>query len=94
MDRHYLLCLLLILTAFSLYELQHTSCSCNHLSASIFCTDLYCARGAHGVLPMRLTGSQFNLQSLTPLSVAGRGRLQLGVAHLAISPALLKVVDN
>ena len=29
-----------------------------------------------------------------PLSVAGRGRLQLGVANLATSVALLQVVDN
>ena len=47
------------------------------------CTDLYCARGALGVLPMRVRGatSQFDLPSLTPLSVAGCGRLELGVAH-------------
>ena len=39
------------------------------------CTDLYYARGAHGVLPMRVGGaiSQLDLQSLMPLSVAGCG---------------------
>ena len=37
------------------------------------CTDLYYARGAQGVLPMRVGGatSQLDLPSLTPLSVAG-----------------------
>ena len=36
-------------------------------------TDLYYARGAQGVLPMRVGGaiSQLDLPSLTPLSVAG-----------------------
>ena len=39
------------------------------------CTDLYNARGAQGVLPMRVVGatSQLDLPSLTPLSVAGCG---------------------
>ena len=39
------------------------------------CTDLYYARGAQGVLPMRVGGatSQLDLPSLTPLSVAGCG---------------------
>ena len=48
------------------------------------CTDLYYARGAQGVLPMRVGGRatcQLELPSLTPLSVAGCGRLQLGVPH-------------
>ena len=38
---------------------------------------------AQGVLPMREGGatSQLNLSSLTPFSVAGLGRLQLGVPH-------------
>ena len=46
-------------------------------------TDLYFARGAQGVLPMRVGGatSQLDLPSLTPLSVAGCGRLQLRVPH-------------
>ena len=40
-------------------------------------------RGAQGILPMRVGGvtSQLDLESLTPLSVAGCGRLQLGVPH-------------
>ena len=52
--------------------------------------------GAQGVLPMMARGvtSQLDLQSLTPLSVAGCGRLQLGVAHQATSVALLQLVDN
>ena len=39
------------------------------------CTDLYYARGAQGVLPMRVGGatSQLDLPSLTPLSGAGCG---------------------
>ena len=39
------------------------------------CTDLYYARGAQGVLPMRVGGaiSQLDLPSLTPLSIAGCG---------------------
>ena len=51
------------------------------------CTDSYYARGAQGVLPMRVGGatSQLDLQSLTPMSVAGCGRLQLGVPHWAAS---------
>ena len=36
--------------------------------------------------------SQLDLPSLTPLSVAGCGRLQLGVLHWA--SRLLQVVDN
>ena len=38
-------------------------------------TDLYYARGAQGVLPMRVGGatSQLDLSSLTPLFVAGCG---------------------
>ena len=60
------------------------------------CTDLYCARGAQRVLPMRIGGatSQLDLLSLTPLSVAGCGLLQLGVVHWATSLALLQVVYN
>ena len=60
------------------------------------CTDLFCARGAQGVLLMRVgvTVSQLDLPSLMPLSVAACGRLQLGVAHWATSVALLQVVDN
>ena len=38
--------------------------------------------------------SQLDLPSLTLLSVAGCGRLQLGVPHWATSVALLQVVDN
>ena len=41
-----------------------------------------------------LMASRFDLPSLTPLSVAGCCRLQLGVADLATSVALLQVVDN
>ena len=41
-----------------------------------------------------VTASQLNLPSLTPLTVAGCGRLHLGVAHWATSVALLQVVDN
>ena len=51
------------------------------------CTDLYYAWGAQGVLPMRVgcATSRLDLQYLTPLSVAGCGRLQLGVLHWATS---------
>ena len=51
------------------------------------CTDLYHARGAQGLLPMRVGGatSQLDLPSLTTLSVAGCGRLQLGAPHWATS---------
>ena len=54
------------------------------------------ALGTRGVLPTRVGGatSQLDLPSLTPLSVAGCGRLQLGVPHRATSVALLQVVDN
>ena len=51
------------------------------------CTDLYYARGAQGILPMRVGGetSQLDLLSLTPLSVDGCGRLQPWVPHWATS---------
>ena len=51
------------------------------------CTDLYYARGTQGLLPMWVGGatSQLDLPSLTPLSVAGCGRLQLGDPHWATS---------
>ena len=44
-------------------------------SIPLRCTDLYYARIAQGVLPMRVGGatSQLDLPSLTPLSVAGCG---------------------
>ena len=47
------------------------------------CSDLYYASGAQGSLPMRVGGenSQLDLLSLTSLSVAGCGWLQLGVTH-------------
>ena len=49
--------------------------------------DLYHARGAQRLLPMRVecATSEFDLPSLTSLSVAGCGRLQLGVHHWATS---------
>ena len=45
---------------------------------------------------MRVGGatSQLGLPSLTPLSVAGCGRLQLEVSHLGYFRRLLNVVDN
>ena len=49
------------------------------------------------IFPFRrvlVTASQLDLPSLTPLPVAGCGRLQLGVADWANSKALLQVVDN
>ena len=44
-------------------------------SIPLRCTDLYYARGAQGVLAMRVGGatSQLDLPSLTPLSIAGCG---------------------
>ena len=47
----------------------------------------YYARGAQGVLPMRAgeATSQLDLSSLMSLSVAGCGRMQLGVPHWATS---------
>ena len=53
----------------------------------LWCTDLYYARGAQGVLPMRVGGatSQLDLPSLTPLSVADCGGLQPGVPQWAAS---------
>ena len=41
-----------------------------------------------------LTANQFYLPSLTSLSVAACSRLQLRVANLCTSVALLKIVDN
>ena len=61
------------------------------------CSDLYCARGAQGVLPCKgyvVSASHLILPSLTPLSVGDCGRMQLGVANCDTSVALLQVVDN
>ena len=58
---------------------------------------LHRASEAHGVLPCEgwgLTASQLDPPSLTTLSVAGCGRLQLGAAYSTTSVALLQVVDN
>ena len=41
-----------------------------------------------------ITASQLDLQSLTPLSVAGCGRLKLGAADWSTPVALPQVVDN
>ena len=52
------------------------------------CTDLYFASGSQEALLCRgykVTVSQLDLTSLTPLYIAGCGRLQLGVAHCATS---------
>ena len=50
------------------------ACGCT-FESRLGCTDLYYARAAQGVLPMRVGGatSQLDLPSLTPLSVAGCG---------------------
>ena len=58
------------------------------------CSNLYvlCASGAQGVFPCEgweVTASRLDLPSLTTLSVAGYGRLQLGAAHWATSVTLL-----
>ena len=48
-------------------------------------TNIYSASGAQEVLNCAgrgLTANQLDLRSLTPLSVAGSGRPQLGVANL------------
>ena len=73
-------------------EWQHRQDGCLACCGCTFesrwgCTDLYYARGAQGVLPMRVGGatSQLDLPSLTPLSAAGCGWLQLGVPHWAAS---------
>ena len=56
-------------------------------SIPLRCTDLYYAWGAQGVLPMRVGGatSQLDLPSLTQLSVADCGWLQLAVPQWAAS---------
>ena len=54
-------------------------------------------RVAQGVLPCvgwKVTACQFDLPLLTPLFVAGCGRLQLETPYWATSAALLQVVDN
>ena len=57
-------------------------------SIPLRCTDLYYARGAQGVVPMRVGGatSQLDLPSLMPLSVV--------LSPVGCFSALLKVVDN
>ena len=63
---------------------SHAAVAC---SSPAECTDLYYACGAQGVLPMRVGGAtrQLDLPSLTPLSIAGCGWLQLGVPQWAAS---------
>ena len=60
------------------------------------CTD--CALVAlSGYCPVKGGGStvsELDLPSLTPLSLAGCGRLQLEAAHWATWVTLLQVVDN
>ena len=59
--------------------------------------DVLCVSGAQGVLPCEgrgVTASQLDLPSLTPLFVAGCGRLQLEAAHWATWVTLLQVADN
>ena len=54
-------------------------------------------RGVQGVLLcvwLGATANRMYLPSLTPLSVAGCGRLQLRASLWAIAAALLQVVDN
>ena len=60
------------------------------------CTDLYYARGAQGVLPMRVGGatSQLDLLSLTPLSVGGLWLTATRSSPLGYFGKLLQVVDN
>ena len=54
-------------------------CGCT-FESSWGCNDLYYARGAQAVLVWDAT-SQLDLPSLTALSLAGCGWLQLGVPH-------------
>ena len=56
------------------------------------CIDLYCVSGAQQVLTRK--GWEVTANQLTPLSVAGCGQRQLGVAHWATSVALLQIVDT
>ena len=52
------------------------------IAAEAACIDLYYALGAQGVLSMRYSPtSKLDQLSLTPLSAAGCGRLQLGAPH-------------
>ena len=66
-------------------------------SLVICCQHLFHASGAQEVLPCEgygVTVSQLDLPSLTPLLVAGCGRLHLEAADWATSVALLQVVNN
>ena len=58
------------------------------------CTDLYSAGGAQVLLPMGVGSatSQLDLPSLMPLSVAGCGRLQLGIPNWATSADYSKLL--
>ena len=58
---------------------------------------LHCTRGAQEVLFFNRLGVTTNKSdqiSLTPLSGAGWGRLQLGVSHLCYFGSITEVVDN
>ena len=70
-------------------------CGCT-LDSSWGYTDLFYARCAQGVLPVRVGGatSQLILPSLTPLSVAGCGWLNTRSSQLGCFSTLLQVVDN
>ena len=59
---------------------------------TLICVDASCTNDAHGVQSrVRVTVSQIDLPYLTKLSVAGYGRMQLGVTHWATSAALLQI---
>ena len=77
-------------------EWPHTQCiglsyPWTHVRAPVAAASLAICRphlhravcGAQGVLPMMVAGAtgQLDLPSQTPLSIAGCGRLQLGVLH-------------
>ena len=69
-----------------------------HVRFRLGFTDLYYARGAQGVLPMRVGSAttQLDLPSLTPLSVAGCGKKGTATrsSPLGCFSTLLQVVDN
>ena len=78
--------------------LQHRQAVASYegLIPSRGCSHLYCASGAQGVLPCKgravTQPCKLDGPSPTELSVAGCGRLQLGVDHWATSVPLLQVV--
>ena len=68
----------------------------NPTAYTLDCVRICMCKWRSGALPCKggATASQLDQPSLTPLSIAGSGRLQLGVAYWATSGEILQVFEN